>query len=130
ARRAPGNQVHVGRSSSQVGFHVGDALVESRLIEGEFPAYRQLLPEALPNSLRITKAPFVEAVKRVAVLAQDATPIFLELSSERIGISGHAQGLGEAAEDVDGNYTGDDMRAAFNANHLAGGVGASGGDGG
>jgi DNA polymerase-3 subunit beta len=128
ARLSPGKQVRVEISSSQIGFHVDDAFVQSRLIEGEFPAYRQLLPEALPNALRIEKAPFVEAVKRVAVLAQDATPIFLELSPETIRISCHAQGLGEAAEEVDGGYTGGEMRAAFNATYLETGIGATDGD--
>jgi DNA polymerase-3 subunit beta len=128
ARLAGGKQVRVELSSSQIGFNVDDALVQSRLIEGEFPAYRQLLPETLPNTLRVSKAPFVESIKRVAVLAQDATPIFLELSSERIRISCHAQGLGEAAEDVDGDYVGEEMRAAFNATYLEAGIAATEGD--
>jgi DNA polymerase-3 subunit beta len=128
ARLAGGKQVRVELSSSQIGFHLDDALVRSRLIEGEFPAYRQLLPEHLPNALRIEKGPFIEAVKRVAVLAQDATPIFLELSPDHIRISCHAQGLGEAAEDVDGSYEGEEMRAAFNAGYLETGVAAADGD--
>jgi DNA polymerase-3 subunit beta len=128
ARLAPGKQVRVELSSSQIGFHIEDALVQSRLIEGEFPAYRQLLPENLPNSLRITKGPFVEAIKRVAIMAQDSTPIFVELSSERIRISCHAQGLGEAAEDVDGAYTGEEMRVALNAGYLETGIAAADGD--
>jgi DNA polymerase-3 subunit beta len=127
-RLAAGEQVRVEISSSQAGFHVGDALIQSRLIEGEFPAYRQLLPDDLPNVLRLTKGPFVEALKRVAVLAQDATPIFLELSSERIRISCHAQGLGEAAEEIDGSYSGEEMRAAFNPQYLETGVAATEGD--
>lgn len=127
-RLAGGHEVRIDVSSSQAGFHVGETLIQSRLIEGEFPAYRQLLPSDLPNALRITKAPFVEALKRVAVLAQDATPVFLELSDERIRISCHAQGLGEAAEDVDGTYTGEELRAAFNPGYLETGVVAAEGD--
>ena len=49
-------------------------------------------------------------------------------SADRIRISCHAQGLGEAAEDVDGNYNGDEMRAAFNATYLETGIGATDGD--
>jgi DNA polymerase-3 subunit beta len=128
ARLAAGNQVRIEVSSSQIGFHVRDALIQSRLIEGEFPAYRQLLPEDLPNTLRLEKGPFLEALKRVAVLAQDATPVFIELGAERIRISCHAQGLGEAAEDVDGVYSGDEMRAAFNATYLETGVAATDSD--
>lgn len=127
-RLAAGQQVRVEISSSQVGFHIGDVFIQSRLIEGEFPAYRQLLPDDLPSALRLSKEPFLEALKRIAVLAQDATPIFLELSSDRIRISCHAQGLGEAAEDIDGSYSGEEMRAAFNPQYLEIGVAATEGD--
>lgn len=127
-RLAGGQEVRVDVASSQVGFQMGEALVQSRLIEGEFPAYRQLIPEELPNALRVSKERFLEALKRVAVLAQDATPVFLELSDERIRISCHAQGLGEAAEEVDGAYQGEELRAAFNAGYLEAGVAAVGGD--
>lgn len=125
ARLAAGQEVRIEISSSQVGFHIGDALICSRLIEGEFPAYSQLLPENLPFTLQISKEPFVEALKRVAVLAQDSTPVFLELSPDRIGISCHAQGLGESAEEVDGSYKGDELRAAFNASYLETGITAA-----
>lgn len=128
ARLAAGHEVRVEVASSQIGFHVQDTFIQSRLIEGEFPAYRQLLPDSLPNTLRLEKSSFLEALKRVAVLAQDATPVFVELSSERVRMSCHAQGLGESAEDVDATYTGEEMRAAFNATYLETGIAATEGD--
>lgn len=124
-RLADGGEIDIEISSSQVGFAVGDASIQSRVIEGEFPGYERLLPDDQPNELRISKDSFIESLKRVAVLAQDATPIFLELSEERIRITCHAQGLGEAAEDVDGAYSGEELRAAFNAQYLEAGVAAA-----
>ncbi len=108
--------------SAQAGFHLGDVMIQSRLIEGEFPAYRQLLPEDLPSKLSVNKGPFLEALKRVAVLAQDATPVFLEVGSDGIRLTCSAQGLGEGTEDVEGDYTGEDMRVAFNAAYLEAGM--------
>lgn len=129
ARLAAGQKdVRMEVSSAQVGFQLGDVSIQSRLIEGEFPAYKQLLPEDMPNHLNVNKEPFLEALKRVAVLAQDATPVFLELSEEGIRLTCHAQGLGEGAEDVEGSYTGDEIRAAFNPSYLETGIAATEGD--
>ena len=126
ARLASGcDEVTIEVASAQVSFHLGDTVIQSRLIEGEFPAYRQLLPENQPNQLTISKTEFLEEVKRVALLAQDATPVFLELSEDEIKISCHAQGLGEGDGGVDGTYVGDDMRAAFNPSYLEAGVAAT-----
>lgn len=126
ARLAAGEQeVRIEIASAQVSFHLGETVVQSRLIEGEFPAYKQLLPTDQPNQLTVAKSEFIEAVKRVALLAQDATPVFLELSDEVIRVSCHAQGLGEGDGDVDGRYVGEEMRAAFNPGYLEAGVGAT-----
>lgn len=121
-------EVRVEMSSSQIGFKLGDVSIQSRLIEGEFPAYKQLLPEELPNTLTISKEPFIEALKRVAVLAQDATPVFLEMGDDGIRLTCHAQGLGEGAEEVEGTYVGEEMRTAFNAGYLETGIAATEGD--
>jgi DNA polymerase-3 subunit beta len=115
-------EVRVEVGSAQVGFQLGEVAIQSRLIEGEFPAYKQLLPDDLPNRLTINKTPFIEALKRVAVLAQDATPVFLEIADDGIRLTCHAQGLGEGVEEVEGAYTGDEMRAAFNPNYLETGI--------
>lgn len=118
-------EVQIEIASAQIGFHLGDVLIQSRLIEGEFPAYSQLLPENQPHQLRIAKGEFIEAVKRVALLAQDATPVFLELSETSIALSCHAQGLGEGGQEVEGSYTGDEIRVAFNPAYLEAGVAAT-----
>lgn len=128
ARLAPEEDVAVEVSGSQVGFHFPGTLVRSRLIEGEFPAYRQLLPENLPNRLEVEREPFLEALRRVAVLAQGDTYVFVEFSEDAIRISCHSQGLGEAAEETDGDYTGEDMRVAFNPSYLEAGIEATPGE--
>jgi len=116
------SSVRIDIASAQAGFHIGDVVIQSRLIEGEFPAYSQLLPQDLPAKLTVSKGPFLESLKRVAVLAQDATPVFLELMAEGIRLTCHAQGLGEGAEEVEGTYNGEEMRVAFNAGYLEAGM--------
>jgi DNA polymerase-3 subunit beta len=129
ARLAAGeSEVRIDIASAQASFHIGDVVVQSRLIEGEFPAYRQLLPTDQPNRLTIRRDDFIEATKRVAILAQDSTPVFLELMEEGIRLTCHAQGLGEGGEEVEGQYTGEEMRAAFNPGYLEAGVAAAGTD--
>lgn len=123
ARLAAGNEVTIEIASSQVSFHMGDVVLQSRLIEGEFPAYSKLLPEDHTTRLEVEQGQFLEAVKRIGVLAQDGTHIFLELS-EGVRLVCHSQGLGDGSEDVDGTYTGEDVRAAYNPGYLQAGVDA------
>jgi DNA polymerase III subunit beta len=118
-------KVGVELGAAQASFDLGDVTVQSRLIEGEFPAYKQLLPESQGNHLKITKGEFLEALKRVALLAQDATPVFLELGSEGVQLTCTAQGLGEGSEDVDAAYEGEEMRVAFNPSYLEAGISAT-----
>ena len=120
------SEVRIEIASAQASFHIGDVVIQSRLIEGEFPAYRQLLPTDQPNQLTIPRDEFIEATKRVAILAQDATPVFLELMEEGIRLTCHSQGLGEGDEEVEGTYTGEEMRAAFNPGYLEAGIAATG----
>ncbi|MGH9324990.1 MAG: DNA polymerase III subunit beta, partial [Vicinamibacteria bacterium] len=88
------DQVTIEIASAQAGFHLGDVVIQSRLIEGEFPAYKQLLPENQPHQLRIGKSGFLEAVKRVGLMAQDSTPVFLVLNEDGVRLECHAQGIG------------------------------------
>jgi DNA polymerase-3 subunit beta len=122
------DEVRIDVGSAQVGFQLGDVLVQSRLIEGEFPAYRQLLPDDLPNRLSLQKESFLESLKRVAVLAHDGADLFVELGDDGVRLHCHAQGLGESVEEIDGSYTGDEMRAAFNPTYLETGIAATEGD--
>ncbi len=114
ARLSSAAEIKVDVTASQISFESGSVLVSSRLIEGEFPAYRQLLPNDLPNVLVVTKTTFLEALRRVAVLAQDATPVYLELEEGRVRLQCQAQGIGEVVDEVDAEYSGEPVRVAFN----------------
>ena len=109
-------------------FETGTARLTTRLIEGEFPNYRQLIPASHPNRLVVGREPLLNAIRRVKLLARDATPIRLRMSAEGLSLSAVTQDIGQASETLDAAYTGTDMTVAFNPDYLAQGVEAVSGD--
>jgi DNA polymerase-3 subunit beta len=110
-------------------FTTGDVAVTTRLIEGEFPNYRQLIPSSYPNKLTVGKDDLLGAVRRVKLLARDpTTPVRIELRADGIRLTVATNDWGTAAEDVDAKYEGVDMLVAFNPAYLIDGVEAIIGD--
>ncbi len=105
-------------------FDIGNTRLSTRLIEGEFPNYRNLLPSSQPNVLTVGKAAMVDAIRRVKLLAQDSTPVRLELGGDTVRLTAITQDVGNAAEEVDAGYEGEEMVVAFNPDYLAAGVDA------
>jgi DNA polymerase-3 subunit beta len=120
------HDVTVVLGSREAQFRAGSTRVTTRLIEGEFPNYRQLLPSDYPNRLTIPTERFAEAVRRVRLVAQgrDNTPVKLTLSSEGIELTASAQDVGRAFESLEGKYEGTDMTVAFNPEFLVDGLSA------
>jgi len=111
-------------------FEVGNARLSTRLIEPEFPNYRQLIPSSYPNRLTVGREPLLDAIRRVKLLARESTssPIRLHLSGDGVELVARTQDLGQASEMVDAKYEGTDMVVAFNPDYLADGVEATTGD--
>jgi len=110
-------------------FTVGDVAVTTRLIEGEFPNYRQLIPPSYPNKLTVSREAVLEAVRRVKLLARDpTTPVRIALRPDGIQLTVVTNDWGTATEDVDAKYEGAEMTVAFNPNYLIDGVEAISGD--
>ena len=114
--------------TDEASFEVGEVRLTTRLLEGEFPNYRQLIPPHYPNRLTIAKEPFLDAVRRVKLLARDAAPVRLTLGPETIELSAITQDVGQAKEDVEAKYEGAEMVVAFNPEFLIDGVEACPGD--
>lgn len=113
---------------SQVTFTVGGFVLTSRLIEGEFPNYRALLPEASDSRLVASRQQLIDAVKRVGLLARDNTPVRLEFNQLGVKLSSSSPDVGQAVEAVQGQYEGEDLSAAFNAHYLTDGLAAANGE--
>ena len=110
-------------------FEVGDVRLTTRLIEGEFPNYRQLIPAAYPNRLIVAREALLDAVRRVKLLVRDATtPVRISLRSDGIELTVVTQDVGTATEDVDAKFEGGEMTVAFNPAYLIDGVEAIVGD--
>ena len=110
-------------------FEVGPVRLTTRLIEGEFPNYRQLIPANYPNRLIVGREPLLDAVRRVKLLVRDpTTPVRIALRSDGIELTVITQDWGQATEDVDAKYEGAEMIVAFNPDYLIDGVEAIAGD--
>jgi len=104
-------------------FELGAVRLTTRLIEGEFPNYRQLIPASYPNRLRVAKEPLLDAVRRVKLLVKDqTTPVRIALRADGIELTVITQDLGQATEDIDAKYEGVEMTVAFNPNYLIDGI--------
>ncbi len=99
----------------------------SRLLEGEFPKYRSLLPNESTASAEVATAPFVEAVKRVALVAERNTPVRLSFSADGVVLEAGGSDQAQASEQLDATWHGDGpMQIAFNPGFLLDGLGAVG----
>jgi DNA polymerase-3 subunit beta len=105
-------------------FETGSTRLTTRLIEGDYPNYRNLLPSSYPNVLTVGREALLEALRRVKILAQDATPVRLELGGDTLVLKAITQDIGNAFEEVDATYDGAEMTVAFNPTYLAEGVDA------
>lgn len=104
-------------SGGEEGTALDEATIGSRFIEGEFPNYRQLIPEGYANKLVVDRVELQEVVKRVGLLAQNSMPIKLQLGPE-LEISAQTPDVGEGQEIIDADYTGDPLVIAFNPQFL------------
>ena len=96
----------------------------TRLLDATFPAYRSLLPSEWSSSAEITVPPLVEAVKRVALVADRNTPVRLEFGDQALALSAGGEDEGRAEETLEVSYDGEPITTAFNPQFLLDGLGA------
>ncbi len=100
----------------------------TRLIEGQFPNYRQLIPDHHPNRLTVGREPLLDALRRVKLLAREAIPVRLDLRPATVQLSAVTQDVGQAEEELDAKYEGTEMVISFNPEYLVDGIEAVAGD--
>jgi DNA polymerase-3 subunit beta len=113
-----------GTGEGMIGFEGGGRRTTSRLLEGEFPKYRSLLPDESSAFAEVATAPFVEAVKRVALVAARNAPVRLAFSAEGVVLEAGGQDDAQASERLECGWEGEDMAIAFNPQYLLDGLGA------
>ena len=113
----------------EAAFEVGSVRLTTRLIEGEFPNYRGLIPASHPNRLTVGRESLVEAVKRVKLMARELnTPVRLAMSADGLELVAITQDVGQAHEQLDAIYEGTELTVAFNPEYLLSGVEVTPGD--
>ncbi len=117
-----GEAVAVQLGGREASFTVGATRLTTRLIEGDFPNYRGLIPSNHPNRLTVDRAELLDALRRVRLMAQESTPVRVSMQPDGIELVAIAQDVGEARESMDANYVGQDLTVAFNPQYLVDGV--------
>ncbi len=111
--------VIVRLSESQISFSIGDSLLCSKLIEGNYPNYRQVIPGDSNERVVISREALLETVRRVSLLSSDkSNSVKLVFSENRIEVTANSPDVGEAQESMDVIYQGPPMQIAFNPEFL------------
>ena len=113
-----------GAGEGMIGFEGGGRRTTSRLLEGEFPKYRSLLPSESSALAEVSTAPLVEAVKRVALVAARNAPVRLSFSADGVVLEAGGQDDAQASERMECGWEGEPMSIAFNPQYLLDGLGA------
>ena len=113
-----------GAGEGMIGFEGGGRRTTSRLLEGEFPKYRSLLPSESSALAEVATAPFVEAVKRVSLVAARNAPVRLGFSADGVVLEAGGADDAQASERLECGWEGEAMSIAFNPQYLLDGLGA------
>jgi DNA polymerase III subunit beta len=103
-------------------FEAGDVRLTTMLIEGDFPNYKGLIPSSHPNRLTVSREALLEGVRRVKLLAREATPVRLAMTADGLDLVAVTQDVGQAHESLDAKYEGTDLTVAFNPDYLLQGI--------
>jgi DNA polymerase-3 subunit beta len=106
----------------QVIFTVGNVVLSSRLVEGRFPNYKQLLPETFEHELRMNGSELAEVVRRISLLAQKNAPLRMAFSDGALEVSAQTPDVGEASESLPAPFKGEPIEIGFNPEFLRDGL--------
>ncbi|AXI78626.1 DNA polymerase III subunit beta [Peterkaempfera bronchialis] len=113
-----------GGGEGLIGFEGAGRRTTTRLLEGEFPKFRSLFPTEFNAVATIVTAPFVEAVKRVSLVAERNTPVRLSFEQGVLTLEAGSGDDAQATERLDADLEGDDISIAFNPAYLLEGLSA------
>jgi DNA polymerase-3 subunit beta len=119
-------KIDVTLGEREVKFSNESRSVTTRLIEGDFPNYEQLIPSGYPNRLNVSRAELEEAARLMQIVGEgrEGTPVRLAMSASGLELSATAQERADAAEAIDAKFEGTDLTVAFNPQFLLDGLAA------
>lgn len=111
--------VVISSSSNLVSFQLNGAQLVSKLVDGNYPNYRQVIPGEAKERVALEREAFLNCVRRVSLLSTDKTSsVRLSFSKNNLDISANTPDVGEAKESLSLNYKGEDISIAFNPEFL------------
>jgi len=122
AQAGASDEVQIGVQENQVLFGCDGVWLTARRIDGQFPNYRQLRPETFEAEVRLSRDEALDAVRRVAVMAQRNAPLRLRFEEGELTIHAQSQDVGEARETLPIGYSGDVLEIGFNPDFLREGL--------
>ncbi len=115
-------EVEIALPRNQAVFRVAGVVLSSRLIEGQFPSWRQLIPEAFEHDVRLPREEFLEITRRISQLAQRNAPLRLAFAEGELTVAAETPDIGDASEAMPAPYSGEPLEIAFNPQFLVEGV--------
>jgi DNA polymerase-3 subunit beta len=123
-----GDAVDVGVHENQVVFATDGVWLTTRRIDGQFPNYRQLLPEQFEHELTLPRLELLEVVRRASVMIQRATPLQLRFAEGELTVIARTHDVGESQESMPVAFSGETLEVGFNADFLRDGLESMDGD--
>jgi DNA polymerase-3 subunit beta len=120
--------LELGVRENQVIFGADGVWLTTRRIDGQFPNYRQLLPEAFEHTVPVNRLELLDVVRRTSVLAQRNSPLRLRFAEGELVVSSQTQDVGESRESMPVAFTGEPLEIGFNAEFLRDGIDSVEGD--
>ncbi len=128
AASAEADLIDIAVLANQVVFQVGGVTLSSRLVEGRFPNYKQLLPESFEHELRLSRQELLDVTRRIGLLAQKNAPLRLAFSEGELEISAQTPDVGQARETLPVPFQGEPIEIGFNPEFLRDGLDSSEGE--
>jgi DNA polymerase-3 subunit beta len=113
---------------NQAVFRAGSILLSTRLIDGQFPNFRQLLPESYEHDVRLPRSDFLDVTRRVSQLAQRNAPLRLSFESGQLTVAAETPDVGDARETMPAVFDGEPLEIGFNPEFLREGIESVSGD--
>jgi DNA polymerase III subunit beta len=114
--------LRVGVQENQIVFGIDDVWLTARRIDGQFPNYKQLLPETFEAEITMPREELLDVVRRTSVMAQRKSPLRLRFEDGELTISAQTQDVGESRESLPISYSGETIEIGFNAEFLRDGL--------
>ena len=114
--------------ANQAVFEAGSMVLSTRLIDGQFPNFRQLLPESYEHDVRLPRSEFLGVTRRVSQLAQRNAPLRLSFESGELTVAAETPDVGDARETMPAAFDGEGLEIGFNPEFLKEGIESVGGE--